>query len=127
MVSQPAKRPHILLFGPPGAGKSTQSPLLARSLPLVAVSTGKMLREQIAAGTPLGHKVRDVLARGELVDDDLMVATIDAWLAELPPDKGFLLDGFPRTIPQAEALDTLLAKLDRPLTAVIALNLSVSE
>jgi adenylate kinase len=117
----------IILFGPPGAGKSTQAALLVKRWPLVAISTGKMLREEVAADSELGRKVRDVLARGELIDDELMVEIMRAWLKKLPPDKGFLLDGFPRTLPQAEALDGLLTELNIALDAVIKLNLSVSE
>jgi adenylate kinase len=118
---------HVIIFGPPGAGKSTQAALLVQRWPIESISTGKMLREEVAARTPLGLQVRDLLARGELVDDDVMIATIRRWLEALPRGKGFLLDGFPRTIPQAEALDTLLAELDRSLTSVINLQLSVSE
>jgi adenylate kinase len=117
----------IILFGPPGAGKSTQAELLVKRWPLVAISTGKKLREEVAADTELGQRVRDVLALGELIDDALMVETMRSWLSALPPDKGFLLDGFPRTIPQAEALDSLLAELGMALTAVVKLNLSISE
>jgi adenylate kinase family enzyme/RimJ/RimL family protein N-acetyltransferase len=101
--------------------------LLVRHWPIVALSTGKMLREEIAAGTPIGLQVRDVLARGELVDDELMVATVRTWLTALPHNKGFLLDGFPRTHAQAQALDALLDEFGRPLTAVINLELTVSE
>ena len=118
---------HALLFGPPGAGKSTQAEYLMRHWRVAAISTGKLLREQIAAGTPIGLRVRDVLARGELVDDALMIEILRNWLADIPRDTGFLLDGFPRTIPQAQALDEILGALQRPLSAVIDLHLSVSE
>src|SRR6478672_9574410 len=104
----PDNRMHIALFGPPGAGKSTQSKFLLKRWPIVSLSTGKMLREEAADGTELGLKVRDLLARGELVDDATMIATIRKWLENLPPGKGFLLDGFPRTLPQAIALDEML-------------------
>jgi adenylate kinase len=123
----PDNRMHIALFGPPGAGKSTQSKFLLRRWPIVSLSTGKMLREESAAGSELGLKVRDLLGRGELVDDETMIATIRKWLENLPADKGFLLDGFPRTIPQAIALDEMLEELGRPLNGVVNLKLSVSE
>ncbi len=118
---------HVLLFGPPGAGKSTQAEYLMAHWNVAAISTGKLLREQIASGTPIGLRVRDVLARGELVDDALMIEILSAWLKDIPRGKGFLLDGFPRTIPQAQALDKILNELTRPLSAVIDLRLSVSE
>ncbi len=123
----PNTPPNVIIFGPPGAGKSTQAKLLVDRLPIVAISTGKMLREEVASKTELGQQVRAVLERGELVDDDLMVATIRNWLEALPEDKGFLLDGFPRTVEQAQMFDAILAGLGRSLTAVIKLQLSVSE
>ncbi|GIV98478.1 MAG: adenylate kinase [Herpetosiphonaceae bacterium] len=119
--------PHLILFGPPGAGKSTQAALLVNRWPMVAISTGKRLREEIAANTELGRQVRDVLANGRLVPDELMIATLRTWLEDIPPDKGFLLDGFPRTVDQARALNKMLEELKRPLTAIIKLNLTVSE
>ncbi len=121
------KNMHLALFGPPGAGKSTQSKLLLQRWPIVSLSTGKMLREEAAAGTELGLKVRNLLGRGELVDNDTMIATIRKWLEILPANKGFLLDGFPRTIAQAVALDEILLELNRPLNGVINLELTVSE
>jgi adenylate kinase len=127
MVSAPATRPHFLIFGPPGSGKSTQAAFLMRDWPLVAISTGQLLRGEGAAGTALGEQVRPILARGDLVPDPLMVAIIRAWLAALPPNQGFLLDGFPRTITQAQALDTLLAEQRRPLTAIITLDLPLAD
>ena len=85
MGPAPASQPHFLLFGPPGSGKSTQAAYLVRDWPLVAVSTGQLLREEGAAGTLLGQQARPILARGELVPDPLMVAIIHGWLAALPP------------------------------------------
>lgn len=118
---------HLIIFGPPGAGKSTQAKLLVERWPIAAISTGKMLREEVTAKTALGEQVRERLARGDLIDDDLMVATIRNWLENLSPDTGFLLDGFPRTVEQARMFDAILGELKRPLTAIIDLRLSVSE
>ncbi|MBC8075021.1 MAG: nucleoside monophosphate kinase [Chloroflexales bacterium] len=119
--------PHVIIFGPPGAGKSTQAKRLVERWPLMTLSTGQMLREEVAKQSPLGKQVGAVIARGELIDDTLMADVIRTWLTALPPDKGFLLDGFPRTVEQAALFDEILADLKRPLNAVIKLSLSVSE
>jgi len=117
----------MIIFGPPGAGKSTQAKRLVERWPPMTLSTGQMLREEVAKQSPLGKQVGAVIARGELIDDPLMADVIRTWLTALPPDKGFLLDGFPRTVEQAALFDEILADLKRPLNAVIKLSLSVSE
>lgn len=118
---------HIVLLGAPGAGKSTQARLLTARYPLQVLATGQLLRAEAARRTALGLLAESYLARGALLPDEVMVAVITERLLRLPPDQGFLLDGFPRTLAQAEALEQLSAKLGRPLTAVIALALSEHE
>ncbi len=95
----------ILLLGPPGAGKGTQATLLANALHVPHISTGDMLRAAVAAGTELGKQVDSIMAAGELVSDDLMVAMVDERLSQEDARCGYLLDGFPRTIGQAKALN----------------------
>ena len=95
----------ILLLGPPGAGKGTQATLLANALHVPHISTGEMLRSAVTAGTELGRKAESIMAAGELVSDDLVVAIVDERLSEEDARCGYLLDGFPRTIGQAEALN----------------------
>ncbi|TAH53113.1 MAG: adenylate kinase [Chloroflexota bacterium] len=124
MNSQPL---HLLLFGPPGAGKSTQTEFLETEWKVAPISTGALLRAQVAAHSELGKQVSALLARGELASDEIIIPLLRARLAELSPDEGFLLDGFPRTIPQAEALDKILTELNRPLDAVISLELGTTE
>jgi len=112
---------NVLLFGPQGSGKGTQAKRIAAEHGIPHVSTGDMFRAAIASGTALGKQVEPILASGELVPDDLTVALIRERLAEPDAAPGFILDGFPRNLAQAEALDTLLAELDRPLTAALEL------
>src|SRR5258705_3131550 len=100
----------LVLLGPPGAGKGTQAQRLVARHGIVQLSTGDMLRAAVAAGTPVGRKAKDVMARGELVPDDVVVQIISDRIDQPDAKKGFILDGFPRTIAQAEALEQLLAR-----------------
>ena len=112
----------IVLLGPPGSGKGTQAARLTATYGIPQIATGDILRAAVEAGTSLGRQVKAYLDRGELVPDRLVVDIIHHRLAEPDTHRGFILDGFPRTVPQAEALDTLLAELQRPLDAVLYLQ-----
>ncbi len=112
----------ITLMGPPGSGKGTQAQRLVEQYQVPQISTGDLLRAAVAAGTPLGQQAQAIMARGELVPDDLVIGIIRERLAEPDAERGFILDGFPRTVNQAKALDELLTDLDRPLQAAILLE-----
>ena len=112
----------LVLLGPPGAGKGTQGDRLIERHGLVRLSTGDMLRAAVKAETPVGLKARDIMARGDLVPDEIVIAIIDDRLKEPDVQKGFILDGFPRTVAQAEALDKLLAEKGLRLDAVVELK-----
>jgi adenylate kinase len=114
--------PDLVLLGPPGSGKGTQAARLTEKYGIPAIATGDILRAQVDAGTPLGQRIRSYLDRGELVTDQLVVDLIRHRLSEPDTEAGFILDGFPRTVPQAQALDSMLAELQRPLDAVIYLE-----
>jgi adenylate kinase len=116
----------LVLLGPPGAGKGTQGDRLIERHGLVRLSTGDMLRAAVKAGTPVGLKAKDIMARGDLVSDDIVIAIIDDRLKEPDVQKGFILDGFPRSVAQAEALDRLLAEKDLKLDAVVELKVDES-
>jgi adenylate kinase len=112
----------LILLGPPGAGKGTQAQRLVAKYGLVQLSTGDMLRAAVNAGTPVGLRAKDIMARGELVPDDVVVAIVSDRIDAPDARKGFILDGFPRTVPQAHALDRILKEKGRKLDAVIELK-----
>ena len=114
---------NILLLGPQGSGKGTQAKRISAEHGIPHVATGDMLREAIAAGTELGRQVKPILERGDLVPDDLMISLIRDRLSREDTRDGFVLDGFPRTIAQAEALDAMLREIGRDLTIVFELQL----
>jgi adenylate kinase len=116
----------LILLGPPGSGKGTQAQRLVQRYGIVQLSTGEMLRAAVAAQTPVGLKAKDIMASGGLVPDDIVVGIISDRLDQPDAKKGFILDGFPRTLPQAEALDELLKKKHMRLDAVVELRVNES-
>jgi adenylate kinase len=118
---------NIVLFGPPGAGKGTQSQKLIAHYNLVHLSTGDLLRAQIAQGTDLGIKAKKLMDEGLLVPDEVVIGMIDNALQDNPDSGGFIFDGFPRTVPQAESLDQLLAKHSEKISCMVALEVGEEE
>ncbi len=118
---------NIILFGPPGAGKGTQAKTLVAERGWVQLSTGDMLRAAIAAESELGLKVKDIMARGDLVSDEIVIALIEERLPEADAAGGAIFDGFPRTVAQAEALDALLESRGNPIGKVIRLVVDQGE
>jgi len=116
----------LILLGPPGSGKGTQAQRLIHRYGIVQLSTGEMLRAAVAAQTPVGLKAKDIMAGGGLVPDEIVIGIISDRLDQPDAANGFILDGFPRTVPQAEALDDLLRKKRLKLDAVIELRVNES-
>src|SRR5471030_600934 len=116
----------LILLGPPGSGKGTQAQRLIQRYGIVQLSTGEMLRAAVAAQTPVGLQAKDIMAGGGLVPDDIVIGIISDRLDQPDAAKGFILDGFPRTVPQAQALDDLLKKKHIKLDAVVELRVNES-
>jgi adenylate kinase len=113
---------NLVLFGPPAAGKGTQAKRLVANRGMIQLSTGDMLRAAIAAGTPLGQKVAGIMERGELVPDEVVIELIEQRLPEAEAAGGAIFDGFPRTLPQADALDSMLARRGAAIDYVLRLK-----
>lgn len=113
---------HIILFGPPGAGKGTQAKMLEREYAVPQLSTGDMLRAAVAEQSELGKQAQKIMQEGGLVSDDIIISMIEQRISQADCSKGFLLDGFPRTIPQARGLDTMLQRTNRDIDCVIELK-----
>lgn len=112
----------MILFGPPGVGKGTQAKILSRDLKIVHIATGDILREAVARGTELGKKAKAFMDRGELVPDEVVIGIIQDRLKESDAKNGFILDGFPRTLPQAEALDKVFDKMAIKVDKVLSME-----
>ena len=113
----------IILFGPPGAGKGTQAKLLIEKFNIVQISTGDMLRDSVKKNDEVGKKVKSIMEKGELVSDDLIISLISSRISESDCNNGFILDGFPRTINQAEALEKMLSKKNITIKNVIQIDI----
>ena len=118
---------NLVLFGPPGSGKGTQSEKLIEKYGLIHLSTGDLLRKEMKAGTPLGNEAKSLIEKGQLVPDEVVVGMISSALDANPEANGFLFDGFPRTIAQAEALDKLLTLKKTAIHAVLFLMVNEEE
>lgn len=118
---------NLLIYGPPGSGKGTQAEMLQRDLDIPHIATGDILRAEVAANTPLGLKAGPIMAAGNYVPDDVMIDIIRKRLQQADCQKGFIMDGFPRTIPQAEALDALMVELGRRFDRALSMRVNTPE
>jgi adenylate kinase len=118
---------NLILLGPPGSGKGTQGEILQTELELPYYATGDILRAAVREGTKIGNEAKEYMDRGDLVPDDVIVGVIAERISQTEAADGFILDGFPRTLPQAEALDAKMAELGRELTAAILISVSEEE
>lgn len=118
---------NLILFGPPGSGKGTQSEKLVDKYGVVHLSTGNLLRAEIAGKTPLGLEAKSFIDKGQLVPDEVVIGMVDTYFEQHKEARGFLFDGFPRTVAQAKALDNLLALKKTGIAAVLALEVNEEE
>ncbi len=114
----------IILLGPPGAGKGTQAARIVEQFSITQLSTGDMLRAAVAAGTPVGRQAKEIMERGDLVPDEVVVQIVADRIEEPDARRGFILDGFPRTVAQADAFDKMLANRGLKLDAVVELQVN---
>ena len=117
----------VVLLGAPGSGKGTQADFIAQRYNIVHISTGELLRAEVVAGTSLGKQAKEIIDSGHLVSDEIMLDIIETRLARDDVKNGFLLDGFPRTLPQAQALGELLNRLDQPIDVVVFFDVDYGE
>lgn len=120
-------RTNVILFGPPGSGKGTQAKMLEKKFGLIQVSTGDLFRYELGNNTPLGQEARSYMDKGQLVPDAVTVGMLKNKISQFPDSNGFIFDGFPRTIPQAEALDALLDESGERVNTLIALDVDDDE
>lgn len=118
---------NIILFGPPGAGKGTQSEFIIKKYNLTHIATGDLFRKHLSEGTDLGKLAQTFMDQGKLVPDEVVIGMVDEKVKENPQVAGFIFDGFPRTVPQAEALDALMASKGTPISGMVALDVPVDE
>ena len=126
-LKKKSRKVNLILFGPPGSGKGTQAKKLEDKFGLVQISTGDLFRYELGNNTPLGQKAREYMDKGQLVPDEVTVGMLKNKIVQYPDVNGFIFDGFPRTIPQADALRTLLTSMGQNISVLIALDVDDEE